>query len=115
LFFEKASSEKHLIVISRLSYNEIENKLKINRQETREALSSFKLNFREVELLKSDFAEAKKISNVFGIHFQDAVHVAVALRTKCDFIVTFNIKDFEKAREKIKIAEPKDFSQSLFL
>jgi len=44
-----------------------------------------------------------------GIHFKDALHVAIALHAGCGFLVSFNIKDFLPASSMIKVVLPGDF------
>jgi len=46
-----------------------------------------------------------------GIHYADAVHVACAVETGCDYIITFNVKDFRKANRIISCASPSTLSR----
>ena len=44
-----------------------------------------------------------------GLHTADAIHAAIALKHKCDCIVTFNVKDFRKADDLIRSLQPNEF------
>lgn len=44
-----------------------------------------------------------------GIHFADAVHIATAVKERCDYIVTWNLKDFEKAKALMPCKSPREF------
>jgi predicted nucleic acid-binding protein len=39
-------------------------------------------------------------------HFQDELHGILALKSKADYIVTRNIKDFEHFKDRIKVTKP---------
>ncbi|MDD5147959.1 MAG: hypothetical protein PHH08_00670 [Candidatus ainarchaeum sp.] len=63
--------------------------------------------------VKADFVDKKiseilvsKIMNENRLHDADATHAAAAIENKADFIVTWNIKGFEKAKHLIKCASP---------
>lgn len=43
-----------------------------------------------------------------GIHYSDALHAALAINSKCDTVVTFNIKDFEPVKNLIEVKEPNE-------
>lgn len=46
-----------------------------------------------------------------GLHFSDSLHVATAIEAKCEAIISWNKKDFEKAKELIPFFTPIEFFQ----
>ena len=66
----------------------------------------FKDSIINIELVELSEEIGRKELNRLGSHHADAKHVAIAIRNKCDCIVTFNVKDFEKAKSRIKVFEP---------
>ncbi|MFH0954800.1 MAG: PIN domain-containing protein [Candidatus Micrarchaeota archaeon] len=65
-----------------------------------------------VEFVKDASSEqAKIVSQKTGIHRADAVHVAAALESNCNAIVSWNKKDMEKAGRLISCFTPLEFVQ----
>ena len=65
-----------------------------------------KVNF-EIARIKHGLPWRKYVAK--GVHYSDALHMATANVFKCDCIVTFNIKNFEKVKDEIKSVEPAKF------
>ncbi|MDD3160123.1 MAG: type II toxin-antitoxin system VapC family toxin [Candidatus ainarchaeum sp.] len=103
-FFEKIKF-KHTICISKLFLEETQKILFINFDQIYKELNKRNIRFKEVGHAKQEtltkFASLK-------IHYPDFIHAAIAFEN-CDCIVTFNLKDFEKAKPFILILSPTDF------
>lgn len=108
-FFYYVEKNDCLLILSELFFREVKTKLGLNRQSISEYFNFLKINFEETNFIKNDFIKSKEIE-AEGIHFPDSLHVALAFRTKSDCIATFNVKDFKKISNKIKVMEPKDFT-----
>ena len=69
--------------------------------------------FKGLQVLTETIPEENEllldIRSLHELHSADALHAAIALKEKCDCIVTFNIKDFEKIKGKIAVFEPAEF------
>ena len=53
---------------------------------------------------------ARKILRKTGLHYFDAVHAASAIESGCKAVVTWNKKDFEKAKSLIPCISPDEFT-----
>jgi predicted nucleic acid-binding protein len=62
---------------------------------------------------KIDRQLVSKIIKETGLHRTDAVHVSIAFGNKINFIVTWNIRDFEKALVFVKCVSPNGFLDTL--
>ena len=107
-FLEFTKEHNYKLVISSLVFYEIRKILFLSKQEVQEKLNLLEIEYEEVEMLQDDSFGAKKFEKL-GIHSPDSKHIAIAIRTKCDCIVTFNLKDFEKANNLIEVKEPSMF------
>ena len=104
-FLERVRESGSVLVLSDLFFKEIEDVKSIAK--------GFVLNYFEREQIKvlevNKAGQSVKDFVAKGIHFTDALHVGLAIKAKCDCIVTFNVKDFEGARGMIEIFEPEEF------
>ncbi|MFH1663303.1 MAG: PIN domain-containing protein [archaeon] len=107
-FFDYARKHGGILVLSDLFYKEIKDIIKLDKKSVNQFFFSVKVFFEETEFAEQDFRESKKLES-FGVHYPDSLHAAIAIRTKCNSIATFNSKDFKGLREKIKVVEPRDF------
>jgi len=105
LFFECCKKSKITLTISQLFLDEVKYALPLTEREILNYFDSIhELNYEFVEITKKDV----KKSNKFNIHKADALHAAIAINNNCDYLVTWNIRDFKELKE-IKIREPTDF------
>lgn len=102
-FFLSTSEKGDTIVLSPLFFDEVESKTRMIREDIIEIFTQLKIN---IELIQTKQEKVSKKILDLNIHFSDALHITYALEEKCDCIVTFNIKDFEKASIFIPIREP---------
>ena len=107
-FFDYARKHKAVIVVSDLFFSEVQRRAYMKKEEILDYLKSVDIKTEQAEFTNQDFPDFRKFVAI-GIHCSDAKHLAVALRLKCDAIVTFNRKDFERAIAFIKIREPGEF------
>ncbi len=106
LFFDKVVQRGHIVALSDLFFREVEQICYLNKDEVLKYFQKICVKTLLVEFNKKiRFEEFAKI----GIHFPDSLHVAIAVHYNCDCIVTFNLKDFSKASEKIPAFSPGNF------
>lgn len=95
----------YCIILSDLTQNEINKITYLSKKEIIEFMKNYNITIAEVKTGKTDKAKSNKIREL-GIHYPDSLHIALALKAKADCIVTWNIKDFEKAAKLIESKEP---------
>ena len=108
-FFKLCMEEKHEIILSELFFAEV---LKITALKKELVLEEFKnLGIKIIEAVKiPSQSQIFKIMKQTGIHASDAMHIAFALENNADLIVTWNRKDFEKAKKLVKCITPNEAS-----
>ncbi|MFH1751487.1 MAG: type II toxin-antitoxin system VapC family toxin [archaeon] len=104
-FFEKVKQEKHVIVLSDWFFEEVIENCFTDINGITEYLKNLGV---QLEIVKKQNPNSRELIKL-GLHYSDAVHAAIALQNKCDCIVTFNIKDFEKVSHKIEVFSPEEF------
>ncbi|MCX6803515.1 MAG: type II toxin-antitoxin system VapC family toxin [Candidatus Diapherotrites archaeon] len=105
-FFVRVKKTGSVIVLSNFLLSEVESVSFYSKSDVLNLLSGFGIDFEEYNA--SGFVEHKKISDL-GIHYPDSFHVALAIISKCDCIVTFNLRDFLPAKKLINVLSPEDF------
>lgn len=105
-FFERVKQKSHTLVLSSLFFEEVQKQTYLSKDEVTAYLKEHRVSF-ETARIKPGLPWRKFVAR--GLHYSDALHMAAAIAFKCDCIVTFNIKDFEKAKHEIKSVEPSDF------
>lgn len=105
-FFLRVAERKDVLVLSRHCINEISDVARYSEEDVSGYLSSFGIVFEVLSVpQRLEFAKYAKSCS----HFKDSLHVALAMHFKCDCIVTFNAKDFEKAKKFIQILLPEEY------
>lgn len=108
LFFNQARKNSDIVIFSGLALEEIRRKTNLSENDVVSYLSEIGVI---VELVCFDKQEINPDCFIrMGIHKADALHAAIAAEAKCDCIVTFNLKDFEKAKKYIKSVAPAEFT-----
>jgi len=105
---DKALKEKWTIVISEEVKKEIK-RAGVSMDDLEEKLSDFRLEniLEEVEVGERDAELARKIFRERGLHASDAIHAALAIKSKAIF-VTRNIKHFKVVQDILEIRKPED-------
>ncbi len=101
-FFRKAAQQKDEIITSKLSIKEISKICYLNKEATIESVKIIFPEIKIVEINKENEANYYKK----GIHYPDSIHASTAKKENCDYLVTFNYKDFEKIKNEINAIEP---------
>jgi len=104
-FFERVQERKDTIVISQLVFDEIQKICFNSREDVIEKFGKLKIPIKEVKDELNLLKEVKESK----IHYPDCINVNTAIRTNCNCIITFNIKDYFNIRNKIKILQPRDY------
>lgn len=97
-FFDKAFVNRWTLVYSDITLREL-------RMHSLVAIVENMLYYFQKECVFStneDIKCAKKLNT----HFSDAMHIIIAQRAVCDYIVTSNVKDFNES--KVKVVRPND-------
>lgn len=110
-FFTAICSKKIELVISEFFFFEVKKHTALEKQDVIEILEENKIPFVLFGIVSHQ--KAKEILLKTGIHFSDAVHIANAIETKCDAIITWNKKDFENARHLIASLDPQELVRKI--
>ncbi|MEK6972647.1 MAG: hypothetical protein AABW72_01225 [archaeon] len=102
-FFRKCP-KNYVLILSEWFFKEVEKNGYYSKQEVLELLSKKKIQYEIIDATEIDLINAK--NNFKDIHTTDALHLVLALKSKCSIFLTFNIKDFKSAKEVIEIKEP---------
>lgn len=84
------------VMISELFLREIDRAIHLPRATVTDTFE--RLGVKTIFATTAEEGRARDISRKIGIHFSDAVHVANAADWQCGYIITWNLKDFEKAK-----------------
>lgn len=106
-FFELARRKGSVLVLSELFFREVE---KISKTKRGEVLEFFAQKGLKVELAFAKGDISLKTLLKQGMHSSDAVHAAVAIKSRCGCIVTFNARHFQAVKGSIKVFEPLEFT-----
>jgi predicted nucleic acid-binding protein len=106
-FFELVKKDGETIILSKWFFEEVEKSCLIAKSDI---LSFFTQKVIKFETVGYPLKDSWKEFAAMGIHSSDSLHVASAIEFKCDCIVTFNVKDFEKVIDIIPVIEPCAFS-----
>ena len=106
-FFVKCRKEKHILIISDFALTEIQKAAYYSREEVEEFLKNFEILF---EVIKTNRETREKSNSILrtGIHRPDNLHVQLAVDSKAEAIVTWNLRDFKKAEDIICCYSPAD-------
>ena len=116
-FFAKCAEEGHTILTSPLFVIEVRNHTYLKDNEVIPELKSYGLvvehfdtdeqsirkRIRQLKGLEDEFKKA-------GTEYWDKVHIALALESGCEAIITWNKKHFEPAEKLIRVFTPADFT-----
>ncbi|MFH1256795.1 MAG: PIN domain-containing protein [Candidatus Diapherotrites archaeon] len=106
-FFSICREQSIEVVISRLFLQEVEKVISLSEKNVLDVLNSEGLKIVKVEMALRK--TTLNISGCAGIHYLDAAHIASALESNSNAIVTWNKKDFEKAKRLIPCISPDEF------
>ena len=104
-FFNYIKQKDILLVLSDLFFLEAHKCCSIDKNRIIDYFSKLEIPILIIE--KENLAYPAK-----EIHYPDSVHAATAIKYNCDTIITFNTKDFEPIKNRIKILEPGEFQIS---
>ncbi len=100
IFFE-SSKCKFFIVISSWTLEELSRIKKV--ENLKFLFELIRKKIVTIQYSEEDLYNAKKLNSE---HYHDALHFLLALKSKADYIVTRNVKDFEEYKSKIKVVKP---------
>lgn len=111
-FFAVCKNKKHVLLISNWFLSEVGKIACLDKKAISEEFERHGVNAIFIQE-KIDFSSVSRIAKQTGLHYADALHVSIALENKADFIVTWNIRDFEKASALIKAVSPNEILDTL--
>ncbi len=106
-FFTHCCNKKIILVISDLFLDEVNHVIGLNENDIYDTFKQLEIFFEHISNEPSQRGDI--ISKQTGIHFTDARHVANALASHCDAVVSFNRKDFIKTKHLISFMMPEEF------
>jgi len=110
LFLSVCSKKNFTLILSFLFFREIEKSIFLGRKDVIDFIkSNYKVTIKVFNEEKDYSPEVERIIKETGIHLSDALHIAIALDSKADLIISWNKKDFVKAIKLINCLTPKEF------
>ena len=109
MFVDVCSRMGFVLVLSSWFIKEVERVISLTKEDMVETMQNKGVVFEFVEPMENVSKEAKRIERNYNLHYNDAIHVAIAKEYGCDLIVSWNKKDFEKVEGIIKCKTPKEF------
>lgn len=107
-FVDICSRMGFILVLSSWFIKEVERVISLTKEDIAGTLQGRGVVFEFVEPMKNFPEEARQIARNYNLHYNDAIHVAIAKEHGCDLIVSWNKKDFEKVESIIKCKTPKE-------
>jgi predicted nucleic acid-binding protein len=101
-FFNYIKQKNILLVLSELFFSEAYKCCYVSKKDIISYFSKLEIPLLIIE--KENLALPLK-----EVHYPDSIHASTAIKYNCDSIITFNTKDFDKIKNKIKIFEPNKF------
>ena len=102
-FFIAVKKHDHVIILSPLFFREVEKITYMKEEDVMAQLGGLNV---KIEILKEITTLHISPYLAFGVPTQDATHIAYAVTSRCDVVVTFNLKDFQPAQKYIKTLSP---------
>lgn len=106
-YFFARCLDKYTILLSDHTLSEIENIVHYSEQQTADFFITLGIDVEIINAGDREIEDAKEYAKM-GVHKADALHVAIAINAGCNFIVTFNKKDFPAVEDLIQIQEPEE-------
>ena len=105
-FFCLCRERNIIVVISGLFLKEVKSKTFLTEKEILDYFKSIYLIKYELAFPTAKVDERNKELKAKGLHYPDSLHAAYALETNCEYLVTWNKKDFELLENLIKVISP---------
>lgn len=105
-FFDKVKKNGDSLVLSDLFFYEVKKKTHLERESVLAELAGIDILY---EILSPAQKPPLQEIEASGIHRPDLLHVGLAIQAECDYIATFNIRDFIPAKKWIKVIQPNDY------
>jgi predicted nucleic acid-binding protein len=93
-------------VISDLCLEEIETIIKVKKEDVQFSLKNQSII---TEFVSTEEKLDEERFSLLGVHYADALHLAIAIHFHCDALVTLNTKDFNMAKKWVNIIDPREF------
>ena len=114
LFLSLCRKEEIILILSYLFFDEIKKVVGLKRKDIIEFFKNYGIKI-EIFYSKKDYStKVSEIYSNFNLHYPDSLHVAIAIDTDSDLIVSWNKKDFIKTNSLIKCLTPKEFIEEFY-
>ncbi|MFH1225279.1 MAG: type II toxin-antitoxin system VapC family toxin [Candidatus Diapherotrites archaeon] len=107
-FLSLCDEGDHTLVLSDLFFGEIEKIISLGKADVIGLLKKYNAK-TETAGEGNKSKEADKLQKKTGMHFADSLHLALALDSKCDVLVSWNKGDFSAAEKFIRCLTPEEF------
>ncbi len=107
-FFDRCP-DRYVVILSDLALREIEKIVYYSKEQTLEFFEGFGIKTEVICTKEEDSRKTQELCRV-GMHEADASHAAFAINSKCDVLLTFNKRHFEKVRNLIAVKEPNELT-----
>lgn len=107
-FLNECLECKYEVYVSDFVLDEFCRITSLNDEDFNDLFSVNPKKVRVVESCEEDIVRASQLGKVYVNGFLDSMHASLAIKAKCDFICTWNVKDFVKLEERgvIKVRKP---------
>ena len=110
-FFAWCKLNKISLVISDHFYREVKAVTSLDQKVVLSHLSELGLVMVPLFTTSDTRENAGRIERLYRLHYADALHVSLAKEGRCDYIITWNTRDFLKTHDIIPAATPKEFME----
>jgi predicted nucleic acid-binding protein len=107
LFLNIVRKEGHVLLLSKLFFDEVKAHCYFTKEDVFAYFQEKEIKCELAEELDNDFLRSLKKT---AVNVSDAIHAETAIKNKCDCIVTFNARHFEKIKGRISVFEPAEFT-----
>ncbi len=102
-FFTRTINCEFSIVLSTFTFQELDKHMQIEEYNLFLETLKFKNKLKTISYTNEDKNKAKKLK---PDHFQDALHIILAEKSKCDYLITQNLVDFITIPRNIPVKKP---------
>jgi len=109
-FLAVCAEDGHTLIASDFFLRQVSDKTMLSKDEILGYLKGLGVKVEQIVATREMIR--RNLSRLSGIKTdpEDKIHMALALESRCDMIVTWNIKDYKPAEKVIKSIKPSDFT-----
>lgn len=100
---------RYVVILSDLALREIARIVYYSKEQTLEFFEGLGIKTEVIRTKEEDSRKTQELCRM-GMHEADASHTAFAINAKCDVLLTFNKRHFEKVKSLIAVKEPNELT-----